>query len=75
MNKNTEDLEDIIKLLVDILENKNISREYIRMQLREYHYCFDCMQHFNRCSCDCNSSSSSECLSDYTSSNDEDYNS
>jgi hypothetical protein len=50
--KNSEDLEDIIKVLIDLLEEKNISLDKITLRLRENHYCINCKQHFNRCKCD-----------------------
>ena len=52
MPKDTDDMEDIIKLLTDLLLNANISKEYIKTKLNEFHYCINCMQHFNRCHCD-----------------------
>ncbi len=50
--KNSEDLEDIIKVLIDLLEEKNVSLDKITLRLRENHYCINCKQHFNRCKCD-----------------------
>ncbi len=46
-----EDLEDIIKILVNMLENNNISKDNIKFELRKYHYCFDCNNHFRGCKC------------------------
>lgn len=50
--KNTEDLEDVIKILIDLLKNKKVSNDEITLKLRENHYCINCKQHFNRCKCD-----------------------
>jgi hypothetical protein len=50
--KNTEDLEDVIKILIDLLKDKKISHDEITLKLRENHYCINCKQHFNRCKCD-----------------------
>ena len=47
-----DDLEDIIKILIDILENNNISKDVIRLELRKYHYCYDCLNHYRGCKCD-----------------------
>ena len=71
MVKNTEDMEDIIKLLIDLLDNVDIKYDVVTLKLREYHYCIKCMQHFRGCKCEfvsSSSSSSSEELSDYESS-------
>ena len=46
-----EDLEDIIKILVSMLENNNVSKNDIKFELRKYHYCFDCNNHFRGCKC------------------------
>jgi hypothetical protein len=54
MNSNNlriEDLEDIIKILINMLENNNISKDDIKLELRKYHYCFDCINHFRGCKC------------------------
>ncbi len=53
-----EDLEDIIKILVSMLERNNVSKDIIRLELRTYHYCYDCMNHYRGCRCDEKSSSS-----------------
>ncbi len=50
--KNPEDLQDIIKILIDLLKDKKISNDEITLKLRENHYCINCHQHFNRCKCD-----------------------
>ena len=70
MQKDTDDMEDIIKLLIDLLSNQNISREYITNKLNEFHYCIKCLQHFNRCKCDETEdiNSDNESVYDYTSS-------
>jgi hypothetical protein len=47
-----EDLEDIIKILVSMLERNNVSKDIIRLELRTYHYCYDCMNHYRGCKCD-----------------------
>ncbi len=65
-----EDLEDIIKILVSILERNNVSKEIIKSELRKYHYCYDCMNHYRGCRCGDESESniSSSVDDDYTSS-------
>ncbi len=50
------DLEDIIKILVSMLEEKNVSKEIIKLELRTYHYCSDCMNHYRGCKCNENDS-------------------
>lgn len=67
MNRDMEDLEDIIRILIDMLIINNVSKETIVLELRKYHYCFDCRNHFRGCKC--NESSESEYDNDnYTSS-------
>ncbi len=67
MNKDLEDLEDIIRILIDMLITNNVSKETIILELRKYHYCFDCRNHYRGCKC--NESSESENIDDnYTSS-------
>ena len=51
-----EDLEDIIKILVSMLEKNNVSKEIIKLELRTYHYCSDCMNHYRGCKCNQNNS-------------------
>jgi hypothetical protein len=66
---NTDDMEDIIKLLIDMLDNNNISYDIVTLKLRDYHYCISCLQHFNRCKCDENNTdNSSEYDDNYSSS-------
>jgi hypothetical protein len=50
--KNSEDFENIINILLDLLKDKKISNDEITLRLRENHYCINCKQHFNRCKCD-----------------------
>ncbi len=67
MNRDLEDLEDIIRILIDMLIINNVSKETIILELRKYHYCFDCRNHFRGCKC--NESSESDYVDDdYTSS-------
>ncbi len=67
MNRDLEDLEDIIRILIDMLITNNVSKETIILELRKYHYCFDCRNHYKGCKC--NESSESENVDDnYTSS-------
>ena len=63
---NIEDLEDIIRILIDMLINNNISKEEISLKLREYHYCFDCKNHYRNCKC--NETTTDEDDDNYTSS-------
>jgi hypothetical protein len=51
MSKNIDDLEDIIKILIDLLHNENMSYHIIKRKIAEFHYCLICKQHFNRCKC------------------------
>ncbi len=52
MSKNINDMEDIIKLLIDLLHNESISFQELKKTVAEHHYCLLCKQHFNRCKCD-----------------------
>ncbi len=65
-NLKIEDLEDIIRILIDMLLNNNISKDEIILKLRQYHYCFDCCNHFRKCKC--NESSEDILDDDYESS-------
>ncbi len=67
MNRDIEDLEDIIRILIDMLIINNISKDNIILELRKYHYCFNCRNHYRGCKC--NESSESDNIDDnYTSS-------
>ena len=46
-----EDLEDIIKILIDLLKMNKLTNDFIKLELRQYHYCYDCMNHFRSCKC------------------------
>ncbi len=46
-----EDLEDIIKILINLLKINNLTPEFIKLELRQYHYCYDCINHFRSCKC------------------------
>ncbi len=63
-----EDLEDIIKVLINMLENNNISKDNIKLELRKYHYCVDCCNHFRGCKC---GEEEDEYTSEYESINDD----
>jgi hypothetical protein len=71
-----EDLEDIIKILIDLLKMNKLTHDFIKLELRQYHYCYDCMNHFRSCKCgedtssiSSNNDSSSDSVDDnYTSS-------
>jgi len=67
MNRDLEDLEDIIRILIDMLIINNVSKETIILELRKYHYCFDCRNHFRGCKCN-ESSESDYDIDNYTSS-------
>ncbi len=69
-----EDLEDIIKILVSMLEKNNVSKEIIKLELRIYHYCSDCMNHYRGCKCN-NSDNHSDNHSDNNSDNNSENNS
>lgn len=73
MPKDINDMEDIIRILVDMLDNAHVKYELVKLKLRENHYCITCMQHFKNCKCGDNSSESESSQSssmsdDYTSS-------
>ena len=46
-----EDLEDIIKILINLLKINKLTPAFIKSELRQYHYCYDCMNHFRSCKC------------------------
>lgn len=66
--KNSEDFENIINILLDLLKDKKVSIDEVMLRLRENHYCINCKQHFNRCKCDDSESpdDSSDSISDST---------
>ncbi len=66
-----EDLQDIIKILIYMLESNNISKEIIKLELRKYHYCLDCINHYRNCKCD-DTSDTSSVDDNYTSSSYDD---
>ena len=47
-----EDLEDIIKILINLLKINKFTPDFIKLELRHYHYCYDCMNHFRSCKCE-----------------------
>ncbi len=49
---NIEDLEDIIKILIDLFHNEGISFDELKAKVAEQHFCLICKKHFNRCKCD-----------------------
>jgi hypothetical protein len=49
---NTEDLEDIIKILIDLFHNEGLSFDELKTKVAEQHFCLSCKKHFNRCKCD-----------------------
>jgi hypothetical protein len=63
-----EDLEDIIKILIDLLKINKLTPDFIKSELRQYHYCYDCMNHFRSCKCGEDSSDSESVDDNYTSS-------
>lgn len=50
MQSRIDDLEDIIKILINMLEDK-VPKDIIKLELRKYHYCFDCKNHYRGCRC------------------------
>ncbi len=68
MNKDIEDLEDIVRILIDMLIDNNVSKETIVLELRKYHYCFDCRNHFRGCKCGESSEEDTSKDTNYTSS-------
>lgn len=73
MTKSCEDMEDIIRILIDILDNMNIDFNTVMLKVRDKHYCLFCMQHYRHCKCDfanVDISSDSESVHSFT---DDDY--
>ncbi len=64
MEPRIDDLEDIITILIYMLENNNVSKDDIKLELKKYHYCFDCVNHYRSCKCGEDLSSNSENSSD-----------
>ncbi len=79
MPKSCQDMEDIIRILIDMLYAKNVEFDTIMDTVRKAHYCIFCMQHYKGCDCDFSKvaiSSDSECSNHSTrssSSIDDDY--
>ncbi len=79
MPKSCQDMEDIIRILIDMLYAKNVEFDIIMDTVRKAHYCIFCMQHYKGCDCDFSKvaiSSDSECSNHSTrssSSIDDDY--
>lgn len=74
MPKSCQDMEDIIRILIDMLYAKNVEFDTIMDTVRKAHYCIFCMQHYKGCDCDFSKvaiSSDSEC--EHSSSVDDDY--
>ena len=70
---NTEDLEDIIKILIDLFHNEGISFDELKAKVAEQHFCLTCKKHFNRCKCDNSPSpTNSDVSSDSSNSESED---
>jgi hypothetical protein len=67
---NTEDLEDIIKILIDLFHNEGISFEELKVKIAEQHFCLSCKKHFNRCKCDNSPSPTNSDVSDSESESD-----
>jgi hypothetical protein len=64
MPKSCQDMEDIIRILIDMLYAKNVEFDTIMDTVRKAHYCIFCMQHYKGCDCDFSKvaiSSDSEC--------------
>lgn len=75
MPKSCQDMEDIIRILIDMLYAKNVEFDTITDTVRKAHYCIFCMQHYKGCDCDFSKvaiSSDSEC-SNHSTSIDDDY--
>lgn len=52
MPKSCQDMEDIIRILIDMLYAKNVEFDTIMDTVRKAHYCIFCMQHYKGCNCD-----------------------
>jgi hypothetical protein len=52
MAKSCEDMEDIIRILIDMFDNMNVDFNTVMLKVRDKHYCLFCMQHYRRCKCD-----------------------
>ena len=52
MTKSCEDMEDIIRILIDMFDNMNVDFNTVMIKVRDKHYCLFCMQHYRRCKCD-----------------------
>jgi hypothetical protein len=76
MAKSCEDMEDIIRILIDMFDNMNVDFNTVMLKVRDKHYCLFCMQHYRRCKCDFANvaiSSDSDGDSSQHSTEDEDY--
>lgn len=71
MPKNTDDMEEIIRILVCLLDHKKVDFEYIKLKLRENHFCIDCNQHYKRCICGTENTTTESCETSSISSNDD----
>jgi len=60
MESRIDDLEDIIKILINLLKINKLTDYFIKLELRKYHYCYDCMNHFRSCKCGEKSSDDSD---------------
>jgi hypothetical protein len=65
-----EDLEDIIKILIDLFHNEGTPFDELKRKVAEHHYCLTCKKHFNRCKCDNSPSPTNSDVSDSESSDD-----
>lgn len=52
MTKSCEDMEDIIRILVDMFDNMNVDFNTVMLKVRDKNYCLFCMQHYRHCKCD-----------------------
>lgn len=65
-----EDLEDIIKILIDLFHNEGTPFDELKRKVAEHHYCLTCKKHFNRCKCDNSPSPTNSDVSDSDDSDD-----